>query len=82
MSPLDKATPRQLLELLAFTAYTLRQAQEKYNARPCGRAERKGRAGRIRTAKRKRIQARDRRLQRVTWCSYYEEEKRRARAEA
>jgi predicted nucleic acid-binding protein len=75
-NPLEGAPPRTLLAFWAATASVFNASHVK----PA--PSRKSRRGRKQYDKARRAKALSRRLQLSTWRSYYEEEKRRARAEA
>lgn len=74
---LSTMRPRELLMVLTRTA-------QLYNAAVAVAPPRKkhGARGQKRRAKRLRARRLEQRLQRNTWRSYYEEEKRRAKARA
>lgn len=77
MSRLDGMTPNELLAVWTSMGGFVGKANDKARQASPGR-QRRGRAGAIRLAKRKRIRARDRQLQRTTWRSFAEREKREA----
>lgn len=76
LKTLDEMGPRELLAHWTALASIFNATHVK------PKPPRKSRRGAKRYAKERRATALTRRLQRNTWRSYYEEEKRRARAEA